>query len=212
MYDDRDVHRVQLQTYERELERYGGPQGIVLAEKLFHADSACVVDLLRTNPVGVFQRESLEEPFFLNKASLPVLCRSADAYLGDFGLDWEERRSFCAWAAERPSLVAIRPTTVRAIAELSRRAKETIRESLDSRHDDAFARRSRSIRAPVRELIRLERRGELCAPLRSIIFDLVHMHFNRLFPTSNFETERAFYGVMSRAYASVLKDRRPGAS
>ena len=31
--------RVQLDTYEREMERYGGEAGIGLAERVFHADS-----------------------------------------------------------------------------------------------------------------------------------------------------------------------------
>src|SRR5262249_37635552 len=37
--------RLQLDTYEREVERYGGPEGIVLAERLFHADSEAILAL-----------------------------------------------------------------------------------------------------------------------------------------------------------------------
>jgi thiopeptide-type bacteriocin biosynthesis protein len=33
------LSRFQLDTYEREVERYGGAAGITPAEKLFHADS-----------------------------------------------------------------------------------------------------------------------------------------------------------------------------
>lgn len=39
--------RICLDTYDQELERYGGPAGMALAEELFAADSAAVVDLLR---------------------------------------------------------------------------------------------------------------------------------------------------------------------
>jgi thiopeptide-type bacteriocin biosynthesis protein len=38
--------RIQLDTYEREIERYGGEEGILLAERLFHAGSEAVLDLL----------------------------------------------------------------------------------------------------------------------------------------------------------------------
>ena len=37
---------LQLDTYEREVERYGGPEGIALAERLFQADSEAVLAIL----------------------------------------------------------------------------------------------------------------------------------------------------------------------
>jgi thiopeptide-type bacteriocin biosynthesis protein len=52
------VARYGLDTYERELERYGGAEGIVLCEQLFHRDSA---DALRAPAVDVLAgRERLE--------------------------------------------------------------------------------------------------------------------------------------------------------
>ncbi len=46
MLADGRVWRVQLDTYERETERYGGPEGIALAERLFHVDSESVLAIL----------------------------------------------------------------------------------------------------------------------------------------------------------------------
>ena len=46
MLDDDRMWRLQLDTYEREVERYGGAVGIELAERLFCADSACTLDIL----------------------------------------------------------------------------------------------------------------------------------------------------------------------
>src|SRR5262249_39737372 len=43
LLEDGRLWRVQLDTYEREVERYGGPGGVVLAERLFHADSEAVL-------------------------------------------------------------------------------------------------------------------------------------------------------------------------
>ncbi len=40
---DGRLWRVQLDTYEREVERYGGGEGVRLAERLFHADSEAVL-------------------------------------------------------------------------------------------------------------------------------------------------------------------------
>src|SRR5262249_41692488 len=44
------LSRVQLDTYEREVERYGGPEGMVLAEQLFQADSEAVLALAHLFP------------------------------------------------------------------------------------------------------------------------------------------------------------------
>ena len=44
--EDGRVWRLQLDTYEREVERYGGNAGVLLAERLFAADSAAVLELL----------------------------------------------------------------------------------------------------------------------------------------------------------------------
>src|SRR6185436_14813110 len=38
--------RFQLDTYEREVERYGGAEGIILAERVFEADSRAVLDIV----------------------------------------------------------------------------------------------------------------------------------------------------------------------
>src|SRR5437016_951696 len=46
LLDDGRIWRVQLDTYEREVERHGGPEGIVLAERLFHFDSEAALEIL----------------------------------------------------------------------------------------------------------------------------------------------------------------------
>src|SRR6185369_531759 len=46
LLDDRRLWRLQLDTYEREVERYGGAEGVALVERLFGIDSAAVLDLL----------------------------------------------------------------------------------------------------------------------------------------------------------------------
>ena len=45
-FDTGAVWRLQFDTYEREVERYGGARGIELAEEVFAADSEAVVDIL----------------------------------------------------------------------------------------------------------------------------------------------------------------------
>ncbi|MGH3994155.1 MAG: thiopeptide-type bacteriocin biosynthesis protein, partial [Pseudonocardiaceae bacterium] len=45
---DGSVWKLQLDTYEREIERYGGNEGIVLSERLFHADSEAALSIVET--------------------------------------------------------------------------------------------------------------------------------------------------------------------
>src|SRR5262249_14404410 len=44
------VWRVQLDTYEREMERYGGADGIIACEEVFHGDSRAAAELLAMEP------------------------------------------------------------------------------------------------------------------------------------------------------------------
>ncbi|MFF1816539.1 lantibiotic dehydratase [Kribbella sp. NPDC058245] len=69
--------RFALDTYEQEVERYGGPVGMALAEQLFHADSELVAELLR-------QRRNLD------MSLLGVY--TVDSLLGALGYDEDQRR------------------------------------------------------------------------------------------------------------------------
>ncbi|PYV43187.1 MAG: Lanthionine biosynthesis protein LanB, partial [Acidobacteria bacterium] len=56
------IWRMQFDTYEREVERYGGTEGIQLAERLFHVDSEAVLEimeLLEPGDAGLDERWQL---------------------------------------------------------------------------------------------------------------------------------------------------------
>jgi thiopeptide-type bacteriocin biosynthesis protein len=76
---DGSCSRFGFDTYEREVERYGGEAGVELAEDLFAIDSHATAILLR-----------LERDLpTIDRSALAVL--SVDALLGDLGVDAEER-------------------------------------------------------------------------------------------------------------------------
>jgi thiopeptide-type bacteriocin biosynthesis protein len=68
-----------LDTYDRELDRFGGSQGLAVAENFFCADSAAVSDLLASCPI---------EP-------LPTAFMTFDAILCGFGLSGQKRAIWC---------------------------------------------------------------------------------------------------------------------
>jgi lantibiotic biosynthesis protein len=73
-FDDGTVWRVQLDTYEREIERFGGVHGAELSEHVAHADSICALDLMRECQRGMSSRWSA------------IAC-GTDRLWRDFGLD-----------------------------------------------------------------------------------------------------------------------------
>ena len=87
LLEDGRVARWQLDTYVREVERYGGAQGIVLAEQLFCLDSECVLAMLDSTPGddGLAWRWKL------------ATC-GVDLLLDGLGLDLTAK---CAWARQQ---------------------------------------------------------------------------------------------------------------
>src|SRR5439155_2609595 len=74
------VWRIQLDTYEREVDRYGGDEGIVLSEELFHADSDSVLSIL-----GAFQTLGTAD------ARWRLALRGMDMLMDDFHFDMEAK-------------------------------------------------------------------------------------------------------------------------
>jgi thiopeptide-type bacteriocin biosynthesis protein len=103
------VPRYGLSTYERELERYGGADGIALCERLFHHDS---VDALRASSVDVLAgRERLEA------LALPLL-RTFDALTTpDERERWIDTRRPEAHAASRDESDVLRLLAAAALPD-----------------------------------------------------------------------------------------------
>ncbi len=78
-----EVHSIQMDTYQRELERYG-QEIIEETELIFWRDSEMVSKLLAWQPDG--------------PATLLFACRSVDAYLTGFGLPLPEKIRLCETA------------------------------------------------------------------------------------------------------------------
>ena len=82
LHDGR-VRRLQLDTYKREIERYGGAEGMALAEQVFQCDSNAaleILDQLEPGDAGLDERWRL------------TLC-SMHHFLADFGFDLETNAS-----------------------------------------------------------------------------------------------------------------------
>lgn len=190
-----EVHRMQVDTYQRELERYG--DGLTeSAEWLFWADSETIYQLYRNQPA---------DELLFSAAILGV-----DAYLTDFGYTLAKKTNMC----ERTFTVLFREqgehTTQRAALAQKYRLNQasvlrllkgetlSIDEGNLQRLFKQRSRRGKSYRAI------LQSAADLPADHLS---SLIHLFINRLFSHHQRTYELLVYHHLSRAYQSLSAHR-----
>lgn len=204
LVESRVMWKLQLDSYQREVERYGGPVGIVAAEKWFHADSRAVVEILR-NLKG-------EE---LNDARWRLTLKAIDTLLEDLALDVRTKRSLMERASEAYAReFFFQDTPLRhQIGRKFRQERKGVDTLLDPDHCHEhplanlfpiFEARSRAGREALEELRRAETRGQLTDSVENIALSYVHMTANRLLRSSARAQELLLYSFLYRVYDSQL--------
>ena len=190
--------RLCLDTYEREVERYGGTKGMSLAESIFGADSRFVVEALRLTRNGVLA---------IDMTTLAVL--SIDDLLAGLGASPAQRLT---WYRERvPSRDAS--------GKQYRQRQATLRALLgDPGHlrqqpgGDALARalaaRRHEISSPAKQLNELAGTGEISQPASALFRSYVHLHCNRLL-SSGSPAEDQIIGLLQRTQYGLSKAPLP---
>ncbi len=185
--------RIAFDTYDREIERYGGAAGMSAIEAIFTADSPASVDLLAV------LRKNAE----LDRLTLAVA--SIDDLLKSMGLDVNQRLAWYKARVRSPHSSGTdfreRKAALRALfgsaggfAKLGGTA-EIVR---------IFAERQRSLAPIAKRLGDLEDRGELNQKRDIILQSVVHMHCNRLAGADRSIEDRAL-GLLLRVYQSLAK-------
>jgi lantibiotic biosynthesis protein len=193
--------RMQLDTYEREVERYGGDRGVELAEQVFAADSEAVLTIM--GPL-------------CSDAGLDVRWRLAmrgmDLLFDDLGLTLEEKRSVARRAREGfgrefgidgnfRGRVSQRYRAERARLEALLDPGQAPPEPLAAGLE-ALRRRSLQLTPVTAELRRLGQAGRLSATLADIAMSYAHMHVNRLLRSAQRAHELVLYELLDRAYSA----------
>ncbi len=204
------VWKLQLDTYEREVERYGGAEGIELSEQLFHHDSEAAVDML----------DSLADEAGADLRWRLILA-GMDRLMEDFGLDLEGRqraaeRGRAAFASRYRQEALREPMADRLRKE--RRALERLIVEREEGPEEArpalgaLHRRSEALAGIVRELQVRERQGRLQGTLAEMLISYVHMFVNRLSRSAGPEHELVLYDFLAQIYSSLLARARKGDS
>nr|HMN29223.1 thiopeptide-type bacteriocin biosynthesis protein [Caldilineaceae bacterium] len=204
---DGRLWRVQLDTYVREIERYGGPQVFPLAERLFHADSEAALAIVERldGDAGADARWRLAlvgVDWLLNDlgydlaAKQAVIRRARDSFLREFGADGKLRSQ---------------------LGEKHRRERQDLSLLLDqartSPHalDEGLAllrQRSLALAPVAAALRRAERDHRLTRPLAEIAWSYLHMHANRLLRANQRTQELVLYDLLDRHYQTLVARQR----
>jgi thiopeptide-type bacteriocin biosynthesis protein len=203
LLEDGRIAGWQLDTYVREVERYGGAEGILMAERFFGADSECVLAILES----VAGDEGLTWRWKL------ALC-GVDLLLDALGLTLQQKG---AWARQR------RDSFAREFRVDSRLRQQLGDKYRSERHalDDllrlargpeaaqypalrALRRRSDSITVIAQQLENLDCAGRLGVAIEDLASGYAHMHVNRLLRSAHRFQELAIYELLDRTYRSQL--------
>lgn len=196
---DGRVSRLQLDTYERETERYGGPDGIELAEALFQADSDAVLSI-----VELLDADDGAE------ARWRLALRGMHLLLVDLGLDLTRRTEVLRRMRSRFGAEHRIDVGFEKQLGVKYRAERQVLEALlatppgeDHPLSPGFellAERSERIAPIARELVSREANGRLQTSVVEIAPSFLHMHANRLLRSEQRSQELVLYDFLSRLY------------
>lgn len=186
------ISRIVLDTYEREVARYGGAAAMNLAEKIFAADSRFVLGLLRLRATGTLIGDGQPAADDTEVAVLTL-----DRLLADLGVEAGRRPGFCA------AIAAAGPEAGRGYRKRQKRLRELLGgANSHPQLDDLLAARSAIVTATAADLRHMT--SPLTQPLDAIQRSIAHMHLNRLlYPTQ--QQEQLVYGLAERATRSLLE-------
>ena len=158
------LQRYVIDSYDREIERYGGLRAIAIAEMVFSAESSTDVQLIE-----LVERGTIQE-------TVQVAAVTTHAIFNAFGFTVAEQT---AWAENRMTKGAYREEYRRdreaVLSLLYAYKRDTTNPALNVCEDLEKALR------PFGQLYRkLENEGSLSVPLLQIMSSFIHMHCNRL--------------------------------
>ncbi len=175
--EDGRLWRMQLDTYEREVERYGGIEATMLAEQLFHVDSEAVLDIVK-----MYQGDEGAE------ARWRLALHGVDLLLSDLRFNLETKSRVVA---------GLRKALVK---EFRGDGKLKLQDGFAALH-----RRSERLVSIIDPLVEFAENGQLVKSLEEIAASYLHMFLNRILRSAHREHELVLYDFLARLYDSRAK-------
>lgn len=199
LIDARMVSRIMFDTYDREIERYGGYTSIETMEDLFCTDSRVTLDILT---IGLPQDSEIRSLFAITSAHLLVdawstsvkiprdkllpMLRASGKALGE-----QTRRDLNA------KFRAIRGRVVTMI-------RDGLFDDLSLNKDlvEALLSRSALMQPHLERVARQAAQDEFSCPVEDIVMSILHMHSNRVFGIDREFEQQTLY-LLGRSYDTV---------
>ncbi|HEY6349364.1 MAG TPA: lantibiotic dehydratase [Candidatus Angelobacter sp.] len=193
--------RSELDTYEREVERYGGPAGMRTAERIFQFDSDLALELLAAISGNLGDKIRWRLAFcsvnlllaglgFDLGARRQLAVRLGRSQEKEFRVDQRYRKQLSAKFRDE------RPLLERLLESCANEFPPAVQTALQR-----FAGRVTTIRA---ELESLQPTGVLTKTLPELAGSYVHMHLNRMFRSATNAQESVLCHFLARVYESKL--------
>lgn len=198
--DSQRVSKVELFTYQREIERYGGDVGMVLAEQVFQADSELVLSSL------ALVRQYGETV----RWRMALLC--TDALLDAFNYDPEQKLKVISELRERFGQEFQEHTHLRnQLGKKYREYQAELRQDFQARIAGAEQQPLQQMLSvkqqfaqqlgPLAEqILVLQQQQQLSCSLDTLLHSLLHMFCNRMFKAYGREQEFVVYDFLRRFY------------
>jgi len=200
--DSGHIHKIQLDTYKRELERYG-THSMELVETLFWYDSLMIVSMLEQ--IEGDEGEKIRWLFSM---------RAIDQLLTDFNYSTQQKYELINILAENFGKEFNLDSSL--ILQLSTKYRNEKKASFDfmNRENDKESSyrplfelldiKSQKSESAIYELIRLNFNNTLEISIDNLLGSLVHMLMNRLFRSKQRLHEMVIYGFLFRFYRSEI--------
>lgn len=194
------VERIQVDTYQREMERYT-PELIDQCEAVFSEDSEVVMSFLEQFTPGV--------PTDLDRYSFAV--GSIFALLDDFNYSWEQKALFTETMQQRFWQEQGSSKEVKKKLNGYYRKYSSEFFSQASAYQMLYSMRSQSTKIQVDTIKQYGLDAKITRSVNGLIQSLIHMHITRLFASDNRRHELVIYHFLAR-YAATQKARLSSSS
>lgn len=201
LLEDRRVWRMQVDTYHREVEHWGGPEGVQLGEDVLAIDSEAVLAILEAYG---------DDPAALAEARWQLALRGVDGLWRGLGLDTRARLDLalrCRAGFAREFGVGDRQE--HQLSTRFRRVRANLERVLEAPSpwpagELAMRRRDDALVPVFAQLRELERAGVLARPLLDLADRVSHLHVNRILRSMPREQEFVAVDLLARHYRSAI--------
>jgi len=195
------VWKIQIDTYSRELERYGN-ELIEQAESIFLFDSDCILSIIR-----VLHHVRNEKYRWM------IALKLIDDLLTDFTMNIEEKQKLMDSLSDSfKKEFGFNEYNAKQFNVKFRENKKTIESILNHTIDDAdfkffealVKQRSRKIKPTIKQLQNKFEKQKEKGLINYLLTSYIHMSMNRLFKSKNRLHELVIYDFMRRYYNSKI--------